>query len=55
MSHVVVCPIVFILLYDQYWQEGVLKRMKNDRFFRIFSCFGRFPVFGQVNEWPISE
>ena len=43
VSHAVVCPIVFILLYDQYWQGRVLKIMKNNRFFSIFCCFGRFP------------
>ena len=43
VSHAFVCPIVFILLYDQFWQGGVLKLMKNNRFFSIFCCFGRFP------------
>ena len=32
VSHVVACPIVFILLFDQGRQGGVLKLMKNDHF-----------------------
>ena len=50
----VACPIVFILFYDRYWERGMLKLMKNDHFFSIFSGFSLFPqVFGQVNKWPI--
>ena len=41
--HIVVCGIVFILFYDRYWQGGVLKFMKKDHIFSIFSCFGLFP------------
>ena len=52
--HKVACQIVFILFYDRYWQRGVLKHMKNDHFFSIFSRFGLFhQVFGQVNMQPI--
>ena len=48
--------IVFILFYGRDWQGGVFKFMKNDHFVSIFSRFGLFlQVFGQVNEWPISE
>ena len=32
VSHVVVCPIAFILFYDRDWQGGVLKLMENDYF-----------------------
>ena len=54
LLHEVACPIVFILFYDRYWERGVLKFMKNDHFFSIFSGFSLFPqVFGQVNKWPI--
>ena len=31
----VACPILFILFYEQDWQGGVFKVMKNDH----FSCF----------------
>ena len=56
MLHVVLCPFVFILFYDQYWKGGMLKVMKNDQIFSIFSCFGLVPqVFGQVNNWFILE
>ena len=33
VSHVVVCPVVFILFDDRCLQGGVLKIMKNDHFF----------------------
>ena len=56
MSRAVACPIVFIFFYDRGWQRGVLKLMKNDHFFSIFSRFGIFShVFGQVSEWPILQ
>ena len=52
--HAAACSIVFILFYDRYWQEGVLKLMKNDHFFSIFSRFGLFPhVSGKVDKWLI--
>ena len=52
--HEVACPIVFILFYDPYWQEGVFKLMKNYHIFSIFSRFCPFPqVFGKVNDWSI--
>ena len=54
--HLFVCPIVFILFYGLDWQGGVFKIMKNDHFLNIFISFGLFlRVFGQVNEWSISE
>ena len=49
--HVVACPIDFSLLCDQVQHRRVLKLMKNDHFFCIFSHLGRFPeAFGQVKE-----
>ena len=49
VSHAVVCPIVFILFYDQDVEEGVLKHVKNDGSFWVL-----FPlVFGHVKEWLI--
>ena len=39
--HEVACPIVFILIYDRYWQGEVLKIMKN----HIFGIFKRFCPF----------
>ena len=54
--HVILCPIVFIFFYDWYWQGGVLKLLKNNHFFSIFSHFGNFPqAIGKINEWPILE
>ena len=42
-------PIIFVLFDDADWQGGLLKLMKNDHFFSIFSRLGPFPqVFGQV-------
>ena len=56
MLHVVLCPFVFILSYDQYWKEGMLKVMKNYQIFSIFICFGLVPqVFEQVDNWFILE
>ena len=49
MLHVVPYAIVFILFDDYNWQKGVLRLMKYDPFFSIFSKFSPFPqVFGQV-------
>ena len=32
----------------------MLELLKNNKFFRIFSCYGFFSqVFAQINEWPI--
>ena len=56
LSHVVACPIVFILFYDQSWQGGVFKFMKIDYFSSVFSALGHFSqVFGKVKEWLILE
>ena len=41
--HEVACLIVFMLIYDWYWQVIGLKRMKNDHIFSIFSRFCPFP------------
>ena len=52
MLHVVPYAIVFILFDDYNWQKGVLRLMKYDPFFSIFSKFSPFPqVFGQVKGW----
>ena len=32
ISHVIECPIVFILFYERHRQGGVFKSMKNDHF-----------------------
>ena len=54
--HLVTCPIVFILFDNPDSQESVLKVMKNDHFFSIFSHLGSFPqVFGEVKEWLMLE
>ena len=45
MLQVVACPTVFILFYDQYWQGGVLKLMKNDRFLVFLAVLVFFPRF----------
>ena len=52
VSHIVTCPIVFILFYERSWQGRVIKVMKNDDFFSVFSrLYSLAPVFGQVNGW----
>ena len=52
--HAVAYIIVFILLYDRFWQEGQLKPMKKEHFFSIFIGLDLSPqVFGQVNHWPM--
>ena len=49
--HLVSCPIVFILFYDQDWQGGVLKLMKNDHFLVFLTVWVSFSkIFGQVRE-----
>ena len=56
MSHVVAFPFAFILFYDRYLQEGVLKPVKSCHIFSIFSSFCPFPQdFGQVNDWSLLE
>ena len=45
MLQVVACPTVFILFYDQYWQGGVLKLMKNDRLLVFLAVLVFFPKF----------
>ena len=45
MSHVVACPIVFILFYKQDWLRGVFKRMKNDRLIVLLLIWVLFPNF----------
>ena len=39
VSHIVACPVVFILFYGRDWQGGVFKVMKNDHFFKYFYQF----------------
>ena len=56
MLHAVLCPIVFLLLYERNWQEGVLKPMKNDHLLVFSAIWVLFlQVFGQVKEWLILE
>ena len=43
--HKVVCPIVFSLIDDRYWQGVVLKLMKSYHIFSIFSGFSLFLQF----------
>ena len=43
--HEVVCPIVFNLIDDRYWQGVVLKLMKSCHIFSIFSGFSLFLKF----------
>ena len=53
-SHLVACSIVFILFYERSWQGGVLRHMKIDHFYSIFSRLGPFPQdFGLVKEWTM--
>ena len=50
VPHVVECPIVFILFYDQGCQGGVFKVMKKT-FVSVFQRLDSFPhVFMQVRE-----
>ena len=37
LLRVVALPIVFVLFYARGWQGGVLKAIKNDHFFSVFS------------------
>ena len=55
VSHVVACPIVFVLFFDHGCQERVFKVMQKD-FSGVFSRFDPFPqVFRQVKECLISQ
>ena len=45
VSHVVVCPIVFILFYDRDGQEEGFKVMKIDRFLVFLAYWVLFPRF----------
>ena len=50
VSHIVACPIVFILFYERNWQGRVIKVMKNDDFFSVFSrLYSLGSVFRHVN------
>ena len=54
VSHIVACPIVFILFDDQYWLRGVVRCMKMITLLVFLAGFGLFSqVFGQINDWPI--
>ena len=56
LSHIVACPIAFILFYDQGWQGRLFKVMKKWSFISAFSRLGHFPKdFGQVKEWLVLE
>ena len=51
VSHLVACLIIFILFYEESWQGGVFKVMKNDEILEFFSRLDPFPqAFGQVKE-----
>ena len=45
VSHIVVCPIVFILFYERSCQGGVFKIMKNDHFVVFPAVWVFFPKF----------
>ena len=45
VSHVVACPIVFLLCYERGWQGGKFKVMKNDHFLMILAVWFLFPNF----------
>ena len=45
MSHVVAFPFAFILFYDRYLQEGVLKVMKHVQFLVFLVVWVLFPSF----------
>ena len=48
-SHLVTCSIAFILFYEQSWQGGVLKVMKNDDFFSVLAVWVHFPkILGKL-------
>ena len=44
-SHVVACPIVFILFYERSRQGRVFKVMKNDEFLVLLAIWVIFPKF----------
>ena len=44
VSHVVSCPIVFILFHDRDWQ-GSVQIYEKLSFFSIFNRLGFFPKF----------
>ena len=49
-------PSRFSFFYERGWEGGVLKVIKNDHFFSVFSVVSPFPqVFGQVKEWIMLE
>ena len=45
MSHVVACPLVFILFCDQVWKGEVFKVMKSDNFSVFLAVWDVFPKF----------
>ena len=45
VSHIVVFAMVFLLLYEQRWQGGVFKVMKNDHFLVFLSVSLLSPKF----------
>ena len=56
MSHVVACPILFILFHKQSWHGEMFKTIKIESFFSVFSRLDSFPqVFGQVKGWLMLE
>ena len=38
ISHVVACPVTFLLFYEQSWQGEVLKVMKTNQFLVFLSA-----------------
>ena len=45
MPHVLACATVFILFYEQGWQGGVFRLLKNDQFLVVLSVWVLFPKF----------
>ena len=43
LSHVVTCPVVFILFYERSYQGGVFKVVKNDYFLVFLANWVLFP------------
>ena len=56
MSHVVACLTVFILFYEQGWEGGVFKLLKNNHFLLFLDAWILFSeFFGQVKECLILQ
>ena len=45
LSHVVTCPVVFILFYERSYQGGVFKVMKNNEFLVLLNIGSISPSF----------